>query len=302
MARAALHPPAGRQGPGPLPAGLVDALDLAVARRAAGMLPGERKAPGVGTGTELFQLRPYEFGDDVRQLDPSASARTGIPHVRLQVPERALTTWLVIDVSPSMAFGTADRLKADVAEGVGLVLGRLGARRGGRVGMMTSGARVQRFVPPRSGRGALAPLQRLRSEGVAPDGYHDPEALTRTLRRVAQLARHPGLIVVVSDFRMPRNWRRAMAALRARHSTLAVEIRDPRESELPAVGHLALVDPETGERIEVDTHSSRLRERFAEAEAEERTAVAGDLRHALAEHIVLTTDGDWLRALGGRLR
>ena len=302
MPRAALRPPAGRQGPGPLPAGLVDALDLAVARRAAGMLPGERKAPGVGTGTELFQLRPYEFGDDVRQLDPAASARTGIPHVRLQVPERALTTWLLVDVSPSMAFGTADRLKADVAEGVVLVLGRLATRRGGRVGMLTSGARVQRFLPPRSGRGAYGPLQRLLGEGLAPDGHHDPEALTRTLRRVAQLARHPGLIVVVSDFRMPRNWRRAMAALRARHSTLAVEIRDPRESELPAVGHLALVDPETGERIEVDTHSSRLRERFAEAEAEERTAVAGDLRHALAEHIVLTTDGDWLRALGGRLR
>jgi uncharacterized protein (DUF58 family) len=101
---------------------------------------------------------------------------------------------------------------------------------------------------------------------------------------------------------MPRNWRRAISALRARHSTLAVEVRDPREYELPAVGHLALVDPETGERIEVDTHSPRLRQRFAEAEAEERAAVAADLRRALAEHIVLTTDGDWLRSLGGRLR
>ena len=302
MPRAALRPPAGRQGPGPLPAGLVDALDLAVARRAAGMLPGERKAPGVGTGTELFQLRPYEFGDDVRQLDPAASARTGIPHVRLQVPERALTTWLLVDVSPSMAFGTADRLKADVAQGVALVLSRLATRRGGRVGLLTSGAPVQRFLPPRSGRGALGPLQRLVGEGVAPDGYHDPEALTRTLRRVAQLARHPGLVVVVSDFRGPRTWRRALAALRARHSVLAVEVRDPREDELPAVGHLALIDPETGERLEVDTQSPRLRERFAAAEAEERAAVAGDLRRALAEHIILTTDGDWLRALGGRLR
>src|SRR3954471_20152093 len=302
MPRAALVSPAGRQGPGALPAGMVDALDLAIARRAAGVLPGERKAPGVGAGTELFQLRPYQPGDDVRQLDAAASARTGVPHVRLQVPERALTTWLVLDVSPSRAFGTADRLKADVAEGVVLVLGRLAARRGGRVALLTSGATVQRFLPPRSGRGALAPLQRLISEGVAPDGHHDPEALTRTLRRVAQLSRHPGLVVVVSDFRMPRNWRRAMAALRARHSVLAVEVRDPRETELPAVGHLALIDPETGERIEVDTNSRRLRERFAEAEAEERAAVAGDLRHALAEHIVLTTDGDWLRSLGGRLK
>src|SRR5947199_4371706 len=161
MARAALQPPAGRQGPGPLPAGLVDALDLAMARRAAGVLPGERRAPGVGAGTELFQLRPYEPGDDVRQLDPAASARTGIPHVRLHVPERALTTWLVLDVSPSMAFGTASRLKIDVAEGVVVVLGRLAARRGGRVAILTAGSSVDRFVPPRGGRGALAPLRRV---------------------------------------------------------------------------------------------------------------------------------------------
>src|SRR3954449_7567470 len=285
-----VRPPVGRQGPGPLPAGLVDALDLAMARRAAGVLPGERKAPGVGAGTELFQLRPYEPGDDVRQLDAAASARTGVPHVRLQVPERALTTWLVLDVSPSMAFGTADRLKADVAEGVVLVLGRLAARRGGRVAMLTSGAHPQRFLPPRSGRGALPPLRRLVGEGVAPDGHHDPTALERTLRRVAQVARHAGLVVVVSDFRGPRNWRRALAALRARHTVLAVEVRDRREGELPEVGHLALIDPETGARVEVDTHSPRLRERFAAAEAEERAAVAAELRRALAEHIILTTD------------
>jgi uncharacterized protein (DUF58 family) len=296
-----LRPPAGRQGPGPLPAGLVDALDLAMARRAAGVLPGERKAPGVGSGTELFQIRPYQVGDDVRQLDPAASARTGVPHVRLQVPERSLTTWLVLDVSPSMGFGTADRLKSDVAEGVVLVLGRLAARRGGRVALMTAGASPQRFLPPRSGRGALPPLRRVLREGVARDGHHDPEALERTLRRVAQFARHAGLVVVISDFRGPRTWRRAMSALRARHSVLAVEVRDPREADLPAVGHLALIDPETGERIEVDTHSAGLRERFASAAAEERGAVAADLRHALSEHIVLTTEGDWLRALGGRL-
>src|SRR3954449_219040 len=150
MARAALHPPAGRQGPGPLPAGLVDALDLAMARRAAGVLPGERKAPGVGAGTELFQLRPYVPGDDVRRLDPAASARTGIPHVRLQVPERLMTTWLVLDVSPSMAFGTAERLKWDVAEGVIRVLGRLATRRGGRVAMLTCGGPSDRLLAPRS--------------------------------------------------------------------------------------------------------------------------------------------------------
>ncbi len=118
---ATLQPPAGRQGPGPMPRALVDALDLRIARLVARRLPGDRRAAGVGAGLELAQLRPYVPGDDVRHLDPAATARTGEPHVRVHVPERSLITWIVLDVSPSMAFGTALRLKADVAEGVALV-------------------------------------------------------------------------------------------------------------------------------------------------------------------------------------
>src|SRR5215204_1500108 len=117
--------PPGRQGPGYIPHAVVEALEADFVRRGAGALPGERMATGVGAGTELSQLRAYQVGDDVRQLDPAATARTGVPHVRVHVPERLLTTWLALDVSPSMAFGTADRLKADVAEGVVSVVGRL---------------------------------------------------------------------------------------------------------------------------------------------------------------------------------
>src|SRR5215218_8003862 len=115
-------PPPGRQGPGRMPTAAVEALDLVVARRAAGPLSGDRRAAGIGAGTELAQLRPYEVGDDVRQIDPAATARTGEPYVRLQVPERTLTTWIVHDLSPSMAFGTATRLKSDVAEGAAVVV------------------------------------------------------------------------------------------------------------------------------------------------------------------------------------
>ncbi|HKF80904.1 MAG TPA: DUF58 domain-containing protein [Thermoleophilaceae bacterium] len=301
-ATASIQLPAGRQGPGPTPSALVDALDLVVARRAGSRLPGERPAPGVGMGTELSQLRPYQPGDDVRQLDPAATARTGIPHVRLHVPERLLTTWLALDVSPSMAFGTADRLKADVAEGVVSVVGRLAIRRGGRVALLTSGGPSDRFLPPRSGRGALVRLARVLAEGVAADGAGDEAGLARTLARLGRIARQPGLVVVVSDFRGPRTWRRPLAALGNRHSLLAIEIRDPREASLPEVGHLALVDPETGRRVEVDSSDGRLRERYAAAERAEREAVAADLRRGRAEHVVLSTAGPWLKALGRSLR
>jgi uncharacterized protein (DUF58 family) len=282
-----------------MPGALVEALDLGVARRAAGPLPGERRAAGLGPGTELAQLRPYQEGDDVRRLDAAATARTGEPHVRVHVPERALTTWVLLDVSASMAFGSAARLKADVAEGVAAVVGRLAVRRGGRLALLTFGAPAERFLPPRGGRGALVGLRRALGEGVATDGHPSAEGLARAARRIARLSRQPGLVVVVSDFREPAaTWSRALGSLGRRHSLLAVEVRDPREGALPDAGRLSLVDPETGRRVEADTSSARLRERFAAGERARRDTVARALRGARAAHTIAATDGDWLRDLG----
>jgi uncharacterized protein (DUF58 family) len=300
--RPRLAPPAARQGPGPMPQPLLEALDLVVAQRASGALPGDRRAAGLGSGTELAQLRPYQVGDDVRQIDPAATARTGQPHVRLHVPERTLTTWIVLDISPSMAFGTADRLKIDVAEGAALAIGRVAIRRAGRVALLTFGEGEPRLLPPRASRPGMAALTRRIAEGVAGDGVGDARALANALTRIGKVATQPGLVTVISDFRDQEAWTRPIGALRARHSVFAVEVQDPRESELPAVGHLALVDPETGERIEVDTSRRAVRERFAEIEADGRAQVARELRRLRIEHVVLSTAGDWLRQLGSRLR
>lgn len=284
--------PPGRQGPGRLPGEAVARVEVGLRRRAGGVLPGDHLAAGAGEGTEIMQLRPYEAGDDVRRIDPAASARTGIPHVRLQVPERAVTTWVVLDVSASMAFGTGERLKSDVAEGVAEVVGRLAVRRGGRLALVADG----RVLPPRGGRGALATVRRRLEEGVAADG-HGAGHLAGSLVRVARLARTRGVVVVVSDFRDP-DWAGPLRGLAARHSVLAVEVVDPLEAALPDVGHLVLVDPETGQEVEADTASTRLRERYAAAEAGRRDEVAAALRRAGASHVVLGTERDWLRDLG----
>jgi uncharacterized protein (DUF58 family) len=299
---ATLRVPDGRQGPGPMPSALVEALDLPVARRTAGILPGDRRAAGVGSGTELAQLRAYQVGDDVRQIDAAATARTGEPHVRVHVPERTLTTWLVIDVSPSMAFGTADRLKSDVAEGVAHVIGRLAVRRAGRIGLLTFGSGKMRLIPPRGSRPALIGVRRALAEGVGVDGQSDPLALAHAVGRIGRIAGQPGFVVIVSDFRDYRDWATVMGALRMRHSVLAVEVRDPREGTMPAVGRLALIDPETGARVEIDSNHRALRERFAAAERRRRDEVARELRRLRVDHAVLSTEGDWLFELGRTLR
>jgi uncharacterized protein (DUF58 family) len=289
-----------RPGPGPLPEALLRALDLEIGRRIDGLLPGEHRTAAVGIGTELAQIRRWEPGDDVRRIDWNATARSNEVQVRVDVAERALTSWLLLDESPSMTFGTADRRKWDVAEGVALALGHLASRRGNRVGVVTFGGSSPLTVRPRQGRsGLVSVLLAVRREP-------ETERIGQTsvgdaLRQVARVSRQRALAVVVSDFRGPRDWRKPLLQLAARHAVVAVEIRDPREQELPNVGHLWLVDPETGRKLHVDTANRRLRERFAAAAAEERADLARELASLGVPHVVLSTAGDWLRPFAGFL-
>ena len=293
--------PRERPGPGPTPEALLRALDLTVGRRIRGLLPGEYRAHDLGGGTELAQVRPYEPGDDVRRIDWNVTARTTIPHVRVHVPERALTAWLLLDVSPSMTFGTADRRKADVAEGVALAVGHLATQRGNRLAIVTFGGSRDKRVPPAAGRlGLLGLLHTARVDAVE-DGT-GATSPADALRIANTAAPRGGLVAVVSDFRGPRDWLRPLAALAARHHVIAVEIDDPREFELTDVGELALIDGETGREVRVDTSSRRLRERYAVAAADERGSLAAELQRLGVDHIVLSTTGSWLRTLAAELR
>jgi uncharacterized protein (DUF58 family) len=290
-----------RPGPGPIPPTVLRSLDLAVLRRVESLVPGEHLTPQVGGGTELALIRPYRPGDDVRHMDWNVTARMREPHVRVHVGERAMTAWLLLDVSASMTFGTADRRKADVAEGVALAIGHVATRRGNRLGVVALGGGEPRIIRPRQGRlGLLGLLSELRAEPEA--DLVGATSLGTAVSKTAALARNRGLIVVVSDFRGEQDWEGPLRTLRARHGVLAVEIRDPREMELPAVGDLWLTDPETGRQLHVNTNKRRVRKRFAKAAEEERAEVAATLRRIGAEHLVLSTDGDWLRTLAGHLR
>ena len=290
-----------RPGPGPTPAALLRALDLTIGRRVRGLLPGEHRARDLGGGTELAQVRPYEPGDDVRRIDWNVTARTAVPHVRIHVPERALTAWLLLDVSPSMTFGTADRRKADVAEGVAVAIGHLATQRGNRLGIVTFGGSRDRRLQQAGGRtGLLGLLLASRVEAVEEGiGATSP---ADALRIANAAAPRGGLVVLVSDFRGPRDWRRPLAAVAARHHVLTIEVGDPRESQLTDIGELTLVDAETGREVRVDTSSRRLRDRFAAAAAEDRADVAADLRRLGVDHLRLSTSGDWLRTLARELR
>jgi uncharacterized protein (DUF58 family) len=285
-----------RPGPGPIADRLVHQLELSLDRRVGGRMSGDHRGHGRGTGLELDRIRPYEPGDDVRKIDWNATARTHTPHVREDVPERQLTAWLLLDHSPSMHFGTADRRKADVAEGAALVVGRFAARRGNRLGIVTFGNGSDNVMPPAGGRKGMLSLLRALADEPAEEGG-GVTSPARALTLVGATRTPPGVVVIASDFRGPRDWIGPLTEVAARHAVIALEITDPREESHPDVGELTLIDPETGRTLRIDTADRRLRTAFDEAASAERTSLAAAFARLGVRHLRLSTDGPWLPAL-----
>ncbi|MEV6368925.1 DUF58 domain-containing protein [Micromonospora musae] len=311
MARAA---PVTSATPRPAPADRSEAvlsrLQLLVTRKLDGLLQGDYVGLLPGPGSEAGESREYRPGDDVRRMDWPVTARTTTAHVRRTVADRELETWLAVDLSASLDFGTGRWLKRDVVVATVAAMAHLTVRGGNRVGAVIgtgagaapagrrrggpppAGPGVLTRMPARSGRREAQGLLRAVAGTELRPGRSDLGALIEMLNRPP---RRRGLAVVVSDFLAPPGqWSRPLRKLRVRHDVLAVEVVDPRELELPDVGVLPVVDPESGELHEVQTADPRLRHRYAEAAAAQRAEISAALRGAGAAHLRLRTDRDWL--------
>jgi uncharacterized protein (DUF58 family) len=267
-------------------------LQLVITRRLDGLLQGDYLGLLPGPGSEPGESREYRPGDDVRRMDWPVTARTTIPHVRQTIADRELETWLAVDLSASLDFGTATCLKRDLAVAAAAAVAHLTVRGGNRIGAVVADGAGTRRLPARPGRKEAQGLLRAIANTPSRMGRTDLGALIDGLNRPP---RRRGLAAVISDFLVPpAQWQRPLRKLAVRHDVLAIEILDPRELELPDVGVLAIADPETGAVHEVQTSDRRLRERYAAAAAVQRTAVAAAIRQAGAAHLRLRTDSDWL--------
>lgn len=271
-------------------------LELTITHRLDGLLHGDHLGLVPGHGSELGETRAYVAGDDVRRIDWNVTARMQTPFIRSTIADRELESWLVVDRSPSLDFGTADCEKADLALAAAAAIGFLTDHTGNRIGAVLLGQDGERVFPARGGRRHLQTiLHALSTADPAVDGT--AVDLAAALGRLAPTLRRRGLVVVISDFLDPGDWERTLRILATRHDVLAIEIVDPRELELPAVGRLALVDPETGRTMQVDTSSAKLRARYAEAAAAQRSAIEASFRRAGVGHLQLRTDRDWVHDL-----
>ena len=245
-----------------------------------------------------MDLREYQPGDDVRAIDWNVTARMDTPYVREYVEDREVTAWFLLDLSPSVDFGSAEseRVKRTVLIDFVATLARVLTRRGNRVGAMFYDSALERTIPARGGRDQVLRLidDLLRQPRLEHAPFTD---LAPLLDAGQSVIKRRSLIFIVSDFISVPGWDRSLSLLNRRHEVVAVRLTDPREVELPDVGTLIMEDAETGERIYVDTHDSKFRRRFAEAAARREAEIKGAFGRAGVEVLSLSTDDDLVRAI-----
>jgi uncharacterized protein (DUF58 family) len=271
-------------------------LEMNVDRRIDGRLHGHHRGITPGQGSEPGDTRLYQPGDDVRRIDWSVTARTSQVHVRDQIADRDLQAWLVVDASAGMRFGTTTVDKFTVATGVAAAVGFLTARHQNRVGtVVVAGSDVQ-VTPPRPGRDQVrAIVGRLVAMGAPTPAPSGASALASALERLAATERRRGFVAVIADLLTP-GWTRPLGVLGQRHDVLVVEVLDPRELELTALGQVTFTDPATGRRREVRITPAVCR-RYAEAARAQRDEHRRNVLATGADHLVVSTADDWLAAV-----
>jgi len=278
------------------PERILQRLDWQVIRRLDGILQGDYRSLFYGFGLDLADLREYQPGDDIRTIDWNVTARLATPYVRQYIEDRDITAWFLLDLSPSVDFGTVNSLKRDCLIDFVTVLARLLTRHGNRVGAMLYDSHVERIIPARGGR--LHVLRLINDLLKQPHLSRAPMTDLKVLLETAfGSIRRRSLIFVVSDFISTQGWERPLGLLSQRHEVLAVRLWDPRETELPDIGLVVMEDAETGEQLYVDTHDRKFRLRFHEEAQRRQAELNSAFRHAGIDVLSLSTEDDLVRAI-----
>ena len=280
------------------PERILQRVDWQVIRRLDGLLQGDYRSLFYGCGVDFADLREYQPEDDIRYIDWNVTARLDTPYVRQYVEDRELTAWFLLDLSPSVDFGTVQNLnlKRSVLIDFVATLSRLLTRHGNRVGAMFYGSRVERMIPARGGRMHVLRLVHdlLKQPRLQKAPFTD---LTPLLAAGLHSIKRRSLVFILSDFISVPGWERPLHLLNQRHEVLAIHLRDPREMELPDIGPIIMEDAETGEQLYVDTHDKKFRQRFQEAAGRRQAQLTEAFKRCGVDALSLSTDEDLVRAI-----
>jgi len=271
-------------------------LDWKVIRRLDGLLQGDYRTLFYGFGVDFADLREYQPEDDIRYIDWNVTARMDTPYVRQYSEDRELTAWFLLDLSPSVDFGTLQHQKRTMLVDFVAVLARLLTRHGNRVGAMMFNGGADHIVPARSGK-----IQVLRLINDMMNQPRLPRApftnLSLLLQKALNSIRRRSLIFIISDFISEPGWEKPLSLLNQRHEVLAIRLWDPREMEMPDIGVVVMEDAETGEQLYVDTHDKKFRRRFYEAALQREAVLTESFKRAGVDALSLSTEEDLVRAI-----
>jgi uncharacterized protein (DUF58 family) len=272
-------------------------LEWKVIRRLDGLLQGDYRTLLRGAGLDLADLREYQHHDDVRHIDWNVTARMQVPHVRVYTEDREMSAWFLLDLSPSVDFGSGETRKRNISSEFVAVLARLLTRHGNRVGAMLYGRGVEDVIPTRNGRRHVLHLLHSMLQPPVAKGESGPTRLHELLGSANNLIKRRSTVFIVSDFISEPGWEKPLAQLAQRHEVVAVRVLDPLELELPDLGLLTLRDAETGEQVVVDTHDAGFRKRFARIAAQREAELREALVRAGVDALELSTDADLVDAI-----
>jgi uncharacterized protein (DUF58 family) len=275
---------------------LLKRLDWHVVRRLDGILQGDYRSLFAGHGFDLAEVREYQPEDDIRYMDWNVTARMGEPFVRQYIEDREITAWLLLDLSPSVDFGTANSRKSDLVIDFAGVIARLLTRHGNKVGAMMFSSAVDEVVPARGGQQQTLRIihQLVRPDRPDAGGVTDLQSI---LDRAGQTLQRRSLVFIVSDFIADDGWDAPLARMAQRHEVLAVWVSDPREEDIPAIGPLFLEDAETGQQVYVDTRDPAFQKRFGELVIERRQKVERTFARHGIDSLRLSTDGSLVQEI-----
>ncbi len=271
-------------------------LEWTVIRRLDGMLQGDYRTLLRGTGLDLADLREYQHHDDVRHIDWNVTARLQIPHVRVFTEDREMAAWFLLDLSPSVDFGSSEQRKRHVSAEFVAVLARMLTRHGNRVGALLYGTGVDTVLPARGGRmHVLELLHTMQSRPL--NAESGGTRLDELLQSALGTIRRRSTVFVVSDFISAPGWEKPLGQLAQRHDVVAIRLLDPMELDLPDLGLVPIRDAETGEQLLVDTHDAGFRKRFARIAAQREAELRQSFAQAGVDTLELSTDDDLVQAV-----
>lgn len=280
----------------PTPEQILHRLDWKVIRRLDGTLQGDYRTLFYGHGLDFADLREYQEGDDIRHIDWNVTARMDHLHVRQYVEDREITAWFLVDLSPSMGFGPAERPKQSVLIDIVITFARLLTRNGNRVGAILYNNQIVSTIPPRGSRNQVLRLTReMLRETEAPKKTETD--LSVLFAAALNTFKKRSLVFIISDFISKPGWDRSLHMLNQRHELIGIRLWDPREVELPDAGLIVVEDSETGEQLYVDTSNPRFRQRFFDAAEKREETLKLDLKRSGVDLFSISTEEDLVRSI-----